>query len=182
MKGICALIDFGNSDKITGKHIRDAIEAHKIEALCGGNLFENNLPILEKWTTPSWISHTWKYTKEDSIIFQEETYSLQPQRFNDSLIMEDWIKFGFKGNELSELNRCQMYLNFTCLSDVSTGDGLRIPPSSWKGTQRKKEELYLCSFQQKPPNRSWKNWQTALQLHYELARNLAFPCHIRLGN
>ena len=42
--------------------------------------------------------------------------------------MENLIKSGFKGNELDELNKCQIYLKVTCLSDVSTGDGLSIPP------------------------------------------------------
>ena len=94
--------------------------------------------------------------------------------------MGDLIKSGFKGNELSELNRCQMYINFTCLSDVSTGDGLRIPPSSWKGTQRKREEQHLLPFQQKPPNRAWENWQAALHLIYKLDKTLDLPHHRRL--
>ena len=47
-------------------------------------------------------------------------------------------KSRIQGNELSKLNRCQMYLKVTCLSGVSTGDGIGISPSSWKGTQRKK--------------------------------------------
>ena len=42
-KNICNLVDFWKSDNIAGKHIRDAIEAHKLEAVCGGTLFKNNL-------------------------------------------------------------------------------------------------------------------------------------------
>ena len=47
-KHICALTSFGKSDNITGKHIKDVTKAHKLEIGCGGTLFENNLPILEK--------------------------------------------------------------------------------------------------------------------------------------
>ena len=45
-KHICALINFGDLDDITGKHIRGTIEAQKLEDGYGGTLFENNLPIL----------------------------------------------------------------------------------------------------------------------------------------
>ena len=53
-------MNFGESDDIVGNHIRDDIEAHKLEAGCGGNLLENNLPILENCITPSWVSNTGK--------------------------------------------------------------------------------------------------------------------------
>ena len=77
---------------------------------------------------------------ENNIIVQESKTSLKPQRDNVSLIMEDLIKSGFKGNDLSKINRCWIYLKVTCISDVSTGDGLIIPLSIRKGTQNKKEE------------------------------------------
>ena len=54
-------MDFGKSDDITGKHIRDAIEAHKLEVGYSGTILENNLLILEKCITLSWISHTWTF-------------------------------------------------------------------------------------------------------------------------
>ena len=45
-KHIYSLMDFGKSDDITGKHIRDGVEVHKLEAGLVGTLFKNNLPIL----------------------------------------------------------------------------------------------------------------------------------------
>ena len=57
-KHICDMINFGKSDDITGKNIRYNIKAHKLEAGYGGTLFENNLPILEKCITTSWVPHT----------------------------------------------------------------------------------------------------------------------------
>ena len=81
---------------------------------------------MEKCITQSWVEHTWKFMWEKNIIVQEITPSFQPQRANDSLITEDLIKAGFKGNKLSEINRCRVYLKVTCLSDVSTWDDLSI--------------------------------------------------------
>ena len=69
-KNIYALMNFSKSDDITDKHIRDAIGAHKLEAIYGGTILENNLPIIEKCITPSWVSHTWKFMWEKNIMFQ----------------------------------------------------------------------------------------------------------------
>ena len=121
---------FEKSNDITDKNIIDTIEAHKLESGCRGNIFENNHPILERYVNPYWVSHKWKFMWEKSIIIQEITPSLQPQTTNVTLITGDLIKLGFKGNELSGLNRFWMYIRVTYLSDISTGDGISISTSS----------------------------------------------------
>ena len=67
---------------------------------------------------------------EKNSIVQEITPPLQPQTTNVTLITGDLIKLGFKGNELSGLNRFWMYIRVTYLSDISTGDGISISTSS----------------------------------------------------
>ena len=73
-----------------------------------------------------------------NITVQEGKYSLQPQRANTLLIMEDLIDAELKENKLAKLNRCRMYLKFTYIQDVSTGGGHSMPPSDCQATQRKK--------------------------------------------
>ena len=63
-------MNFGISDAITRRHIRDDIEEHKIESGCGGTLFENNYTILMDCITPPWITHTWKFMWERNTIVQ----------------------------------------------------------------------------------------------------------------
>ena len=58
-KHICALMNFGSNNKITEDHMRDAIEAKKLEAVSGGSLFENNFHILNKFITFYCISNSW---------------------------------------------------------------------------------------------------------------------------
>ena len=47
-KHILVLMNLGKSDCITGQHLRDSIEAHKLEIGCSGYLFSNNIfPLLK---------------------------------------------------------------------------------------------------------------------------------------
>ena len=59
-------------------------------------------------------------------IVQEGSLFLQPQQINNSMIMEDLMKRGFKGSELEELNRLQYYMKSTTLSGIENGDGITI--------------------------------------------------------
>ena len=67
-KNICALINHVTSDSISGTHLRDSIEAHKLEILFPGYIFISNLPTLSQCVTPSWISHTWNFMRKKYVL------------------------------------------------------------------------------------------------------------------
>ena len=63
----CALMNYGTRDIITGHHLRDDIEMHKLEIRCARPLFTNNLPALSHCITLSWISLTCKYIRDTNM-------------------------------------------------------------------------------------------------------------------
>ena len=56
------------------------------------------LPYLSHFTTPYWISHSWKFMRDKNLTLEEGTTHLLPQRQNDSFITEDFIISGFEGD------------------------------------------------------------------------------------
>ena len=61
------LMDHGYSNNTTGHNLRDLIKAHTLEELCSRNIFSNNLPYLSVCISPSCISHTWTFMRDNNI-------------------------------------------------------------------------------------------------------------------
>ena len=74
------------------------------------------------------------------------------QRLNDSFLMKDFLDAGYEGENLSELNRCRMYLHATCLSDIVTEDGKSLASESLAGRRKDSRDLYYWPPQ--PPPKS----------------------------
>jgi hypothetical protein len=47
--------------------------------------------------------------------------------------MEAFVEAGFKGSNLTALNKCQLYLQVIMVADIVTGNGERILDSAWEG-------------------------------------------------
>ena len=60
-KHIRALTNFGTNNSITGHHIRDGIEAHKLELGFSVPLLYNNINSLSQCFTPLCTTNTWKF-------------------------------------------------------------------------------------------------------------------------
>ena len=67
------------------------------------------------------------------MVIEEKTSNLKPQCLKDSHIMEYLIRRVNQGEELAELNKFQIYLKATRLSDLVTGDKKSISPTLWLG-------------------------------------------------
>ena len=94
--------------------------------------------------------------------------------------MEDLIWKLIEGEELSELNRCRIFLKAKCLSDLATGNRKSIPPIFWYRKTRLMKYQYKWPHQPRPHQRAWEKWQAALQTTFKLSLTLALPVHLRL--
>ena len=63
-------MNLGKSKFITGQHLRDSIEAHKLYIGYPGSLFTNNFSPLSKFTPTSWITNTWKFLWEKNMVVE----------------------------------------------------------------------------------------------------------------
>ncbi len=135
LRRIQAIMDHGLSQTTTGKQIRACIERHKLEVGCSGPLFSTDFQSHGSTTTKTtWIFHAWKYMWDNKMTLAESTPHLLPQRDNDVFIMEQLARAGHTPKQLSELNRCRLYLQVTTHSDISSGDGTSITMTKMDNT------------------------------------------------
>lgn len=109
------------------------------------------------------------------MILDEGTKSLYLLRQNDSFIMEDFLKAGYQGEELAEMNRCRMYLQVTTLADISTGDGWALWRTALQGQKKLQKSPYGWPPQPDPGRRAWENWEAAICGTYSAHHTLALP-------
>jgi hypothetical protein len=92
------------------------------------------------------------------------TYTVSTRRVHDSILMEDAMAGDFTDGEMRSINRCRMYLQVECLSDVCTADGLTTDP----GLQAQSPTVTSLSTikwpqQGLPGPRSWAVWRRFLR-------------------
>jgi hypothetical protein len=103
--------------------------------------------------------------------------SLLPLRQGDKILMSCFAQMSPSLDELWSLNNCRLYLQVYFLSEISTGDGLKITYDAWRGT-RFDVPAKLASWprQQRPSPREWLLWQLFLKKVFLLrGLKLRFP-------
>jgi hypothetical protein len=88
------------------------------------------------------------------------TYTVCPRRVHDRILMEDAMLGDFTNGEIRAINRCRLFLQVECLSDVCTADGLTTDP----GLQAHPPHVTSQSTikwpcQGLPGSRSWAIWR-----------------------
>jgi hypothetical protein len=107
---------------MTGDLLHNSIEASKIEVGVGRNIFSLDYDQFRSLLTGAWIKDVWKFSQEHNIeIIDKVTKNLQLHRHNDVFIMEIVVNHGFSKSELQKINKCQLYLQVTSLSDITCG-------------------------------------------------------------
>ena len=56
--------------------------------------------------------------------------------------MEDFLKEGLEGNDMSELKIFRLLLKYTCISDIITGDIKSSSVTSWNGIDNTTSSRY----------------------------------------
>jgi hypothetical protein len=79
--------------------------------------------------------------------------------------MEEFARRGKKGHELQKLNNCQMFLEVTNLSEITSVDGKTIKEKAWKGVK----DTNKCNQFQWPRSpdlltpRHWQLWRKTIK-------------------
>jgi hypothetical protein len=56
------------------------------------------------------------------------TYTVCPRRVHDHILMDDVLAGFYTDSEIQGINRCRLYLQVECLSDICAADGVRLDP------------------------------------------------------
>lgn len=150
----------------TGHFMQMAIQEYIVEA------GSSQHPLIPKTNTKvdKWIltKNTWFVALRSYLILHQITVNLHlpllhPQRHNDSTIMD--ILDGstqFSPADLRDINTCRIYKQVTFLSDIATGDGIRLMTDAWSDIPNKRSKQYTSNYQHYPIPRQWKAWKAAM--------------------
>jgi hypothetical protein len=174
---ILRILKFCNAkEHITGRLIRQSVEATKLEIGYGGPLFHAPFNVVGILATPTWITHTWEYLVQQQMRISDTGPELALSRENDALLIPMFIKGGIAGNNLKRLNLCRMFLKAVTVADITTGCGKYITGSAWEGRRDdSRESIYEWAAQGNPSGADWVLWRTSLSLLADNRRLLQQP-------
>jgi hypothetical protein len=156
-------LQHSDAPTITGHQLRASMELHTIEIGLPGQLFHQDYKIFGQLATNSWLQHLWEFCDDINFQLTSTTPQLYLARDHDKFLMTAFASHGYQDSQLTLLNLCCLFCHALRLSDISTGNGQRIPPRSWQGYPT---DSSGCEFEWhyhgRPSNTAWDLWQLAL--------------------
>jgi hypothetical protein len=154
----------GDADTITGHQLRASMELLTLELGLPGQLMRQDFTLFGHIITKSWIKHLWEFCHESNIQLETTTPKLTISRTHDEFLMPKFAAYGYRDEQLYHLNLCRLYCHAIRLSDLTTGDGRRIHPMSWKGQPTSSSGIeYDWPLHASPSAKVWELWQAALR-------------------
>jgi hypothetical protein len=149
-------LQHGDAPTITGHQLRASMELHTLEIGLPGDLLQQEFTTFGQLSTITWLKHLWEFCEDSNIQLKSTTPKLKLAREHDSFLMTTFASFGYRNNQLIHLNLCRLFCHSTRLSDITTGDGRRIHPTSWEGhpTESSGSE-YDWPKQGRPSKKAW---------------------------
>ena len=181
---VAACIHEGERETITGELIRAGLEQMQLETGLPGYLFSQDYSILETLTTDCWLKTVWQFAWHNEMSIKDTVVKPKLYRDNDSFIMEEVIRHGFRAADLKKINECRMFLQVANLSEITTVDGKNITLNAWKGI-KDINKLNDYQWPRSPPSLSpihWRLWRKALTVSFIdpmklRSRDLVIPLH-----
>jgi len=130
---IIMLLRYGpNHGDPTSLLLRAVAEAMQLETGIAGELLQTP-GNFEPLVTDTWLKRLWL----DCLLYQINIYTdiqiLRPQRQQDIELMRIFAQYGYRGQDLGDLNRCRMFLHVIWLSDICDGTGTKVLEDYWSG-------------------------------------------------
>jgi hypothetical protein len=110
----------------------------------------------------SWLKSTWEFVHEFGIQIDDDIPELQTWRENDVLLVPLFLRLGYTGVELRWLNMCRLYYRVSWLSEICSGDGLRLLRMFLANSANPNDSTLRYPKQGFPPSPAWKIWKKAL--------------------
>ena len=115
--------------------------------------------------TKSFVRSTAEFMIEQNVSLQDDTPIIPLLRENDECIMTVFRKsLNASDATLQLLNKCRIYLEAFTVSDITTGDGLRIRDDAWHGRKFHNGRNYKnWPKWGRPGLQAWATWRSSLR-------------------
>ena len=173
------LVNHGATDTMTGKFLQTSIEHHQLEIGSCTSLFHLDYKKYSFLTSPTWLTVLWEFISEHNInVRNAQPNQPQPLRQHDMAIMDTFINNYVISNPiLLSINRVRCYLQLFFISDIATGDGLKIRNNYAQGHRGDTVSKWDWH-EEHPSNEDFVHWKWAMTILID-ERNLL---HNPLGN
>ena len=96
----------GERSTITGELIRASLEQLRVEIGLPGYLLQQDSSNLKSLATECWLKTVWEFAWTHEIEIYDKSPKLELNRWNDSYLMDEFVRNGFVGHKLKKLNAC----------------------------------------------------------------------------
>jgi ribonuclease HI len=156
------LIQELNNDSVISEMIKCLLETIQLEAGIGK-------PILEENRTLIYIEWGWIPSIRDFLLHIQASITNateQPETYRefDSFIMDAKLLIELTRKEQILINRCRLYLQVECVSDISNAEGNKIRTEWLRGdTQKDSQSLKKWPAQGDPGEEAWRIWRLFIE-------------------
>ena len=130
---VISIISCGTGSDMPGYLIQASLEQAQLEIGFGTQLFAVDYAQFGHLVTDCWIKSVWEFVSRAGIQLSGYDIPIPPlQREHDQYIME-WLlerSPGLSASDLRSINRCRLFLQASSLTDIVSGDGTYILPST----------------------------------------------------
>jgi hypothetical protein len=154
------------SKSITSKLIRQQLYYTQLEIVCSAQVLGQDYNrYSQAILCPNWITEIWEslHTCKASVAINSD-WIPQPARNGNITIMEELTGSALVNKrDLTDINRCRVYLQVFFLSDIVNIQGDTIEEWSITGERgNARRSTWHWPVQQKPPRNMWNKWKAAL--------------------
>jgi hypothetical protein len=150
-----------NSSTTTTKLLRSIIDVIQMEAGIGKPILEENRPLIYiEW---GWIPSIRDFLYHIQASITNASSSPMVYREGDTYIMDTPLLRTMSRKEQILINRCRIFQQVECISDIATADGTAIC-HEWlvKKSSRRSSSNKVWPLQGDPGNEAWKIWRKFL--------------------
>jgi hypothetical protein len=155
------------SKSTTSKLIRQQLDYTQLEIACPAQVLGQDYnQYSQAILCPNWITAIWESLHAcNASVSINSDWIPQPARIGDITIMEELTGSALVNKrDLTDINRCRVYLQVFFLSDIVNIQGGTI--EEWEINGERSEanhSMWHWPVQQKPPGTMWKKWKAALK-------------------
>jgi hypothetical protein len=160
------LIGHIRSKSITSKIIRQQLDYTQLEMCCPAQVLGQDYNrYSQAILCPNWITAIWEslHACNASVAINSD-WIPQQTRIGDIFIMEELTGSALVNKiDLTDINRCHVYLRVFFLSDIANIQGDTIKEWAINSERSKaRHSTWHWPVQQKPPRTMWNKWKAAL--------------------
>ena len=156
------VLRFCRSRAITGKLLRATLQQHTMELGLPDSMFTYKYADFGCLASPSWLSDLWKFLDHFHLELDVDSPLLAKCTDDDAFLMLQFFLHGYRGGELSLLNKCRVYVQAITLGDLTTANGKFFVYEAWNGIPLGRRSSLRWPNQGPLPDSAWTFWQKAL--------------------